>query len=71
MDLGFCRGKKLAEAFPQLMVKNRVEVATVPIQKLTDLEMLQVASLLIAAALLNEEAKKQKIRSHGFSPKAQ
>ena len=71
VDLCFCRGKKLAEAFPQLMVKNRVEVATVPIQKLTDLETLSVASLLTAAALLNEEGKKTKTCFHGFSAKAQ
>lgn len=61
IELGFCRGKDLIEAFPQLEQKGRAIVATLAIKHRTDFEKLEVRPLIAAAALWNEEAKKKKI----------
>jgi hypothetical protein len=60
VDLALCRGKDLLEAFPQLESKGRAIVASLTIKNRKDLVRLEVAQILAAAALWNEEARKLK-----------
>lgn len=61
IDLGFCRGKDLVSAFPQLQLKQRAMVATVSIREKKDIARLELRQLIMAAAAWNEEAKRLKI----------
>ncbi len=61
IDLGFCRGKDLVEEFPQLLLKERAIVATVCIKTKKDIVRLRVREIVVAAAIWNETAKKNKI----------
>lgn len=58
LDLGFCRGKDLVMAFPQLDLRGRDMVASVVLTQPKDIQQLQVPELIIAAAAWNEEAKR-------------
>lgn len=58
LDLGFCRGKDLIMAFPQLDLRGRDMVASVVLTQPKDIEQLQIPELIIAAAAWNEEAKR-------------
>jgi hypothetical protein len=61
LDLGFCRGKDLIDEFPQLQLKNRAMVASLPICSLRDIQQLNVKEIIVTAAIWYEEAAKQKI----------
>lgn len=61
IDVGFCRGKDLTEAFPQLELKERAIVATLCIKEKKDISRFDLPQLIIAAAAWNEEAKRLKI----------
>jgi uncharacterized protein len=61
VDLAFCRGKDLVDAFPALEAKNRAIIASLRIRELKDIDRLQVREILTAAAIWNEEAKRMKI----------
>lgn len=61
IDVGFCRGKDLTEAFPQLQLKERAIVATLCIKEKKDIRRFGLQQLVIAAAAWNEEAKRLKI----------
>ena len=61
IDFGLCRGKDLAYAFPALEIKNRAIVATVSLYEMADIETKEIRSIITAAALWNEEARKNKI----------
>lgn len=61
IDVAFCRGKDLLEAFPQLNIKTRATIATVCIKQKKDIITFEVRALIVAAAAWNEEAKKLKI----------
>lgn len=58
LDLGFCRGKDLIMAFPQLDLRGRDMVASVVLTQPKDIEQLQIPELIIGAAAWNEEAKR-------------
>lgn len=58
LDIGFCRGKDLIMAFPQLDLRGRDMVASVVLTQPKDIQQLQVPELIIAAAAWNEEAKR-------------
>lgn len=58
LDLGFCRGKDLVIAFPQLDLRGRDMVASVILTQPKDIHQLQIPELIIAAAAWNEEAKR-------------
>lgn len=60
-DIGFCRGKDLVDAFPQLERKNRAVMANLSIYNKKDIERLELRQLLSVAAAWNEEAKRLKI----------
>ncbi|HEX4877407.1 MAG TPA: DUF1801 domain-containing protein [Chitinophagaceae bacterium] len=61
IDLGFCRGKDLREAFPQLEPGNRAIVATLRIKTKKDIREKDLRQLILTAAAWNEEAKRLKI----------
>ncbi len=61
IDFGLCRGIDLAYAFPALEIKNRAIVATVSLYEMADIEIKEIRSIITAAALWNEEARKKKI----------
>ncbi len=61
IDLGLCRGKDLTGEFPSLELKGRAIVATVSLHSLKDIKQKEVREIIIAAALWNGEAKKNKI----------
>ncbi len=61
IDVAFCRGKDLLEAFPQLELKSRAAIATVTVTSKKDITLLGIRELIINAAAWNEEAKKLKI----------
>jgi uncharacterized protein len=61
IDLGFCRGKDLTEEFPQLQLKKRAIVATLSLKTRKDISRLRVNEIIVAAAIWNEAAKKNKI----------
>lgn len=58
LDLGFCRGKDLVMAFPQLDLRGRDMVASVVLTQPKEIEQLQIPELIVAAASWNEEAKR-------------
>ncbi|MFZ4057924.1 MAG: DUF1801 domain-containing protein [Ferruginibacter sp.] len=51
IDLGFCRGQDLLEAFPELESKNRKIVATVTIRSTKDVQQLNIAAMVSTAAI--------------------
>lgn len=61
IDVGFCRGKDLAGAFEHLELKGRAIVATVALHSVNDIQQKELREIIVAAALWNEEAKKQKL----------
>lgn len=61
IDVAFCRGKDLLEAFPQLTAKARAIVATVCIKTKKDIVAFEVREMIVAAAAWNKEAKRLKI----------
>lgn len=61
IDVAFCRGKDLLEAFPQLELKSRAAIATVTVTSRKDITRLGIRELIINAAAWNEEAKKLRI----------
>ena len=61
IDVAFCRGKDLLQAFPQLQRKQRAIVATLCIHDKKDIIRLELRQLIIAAAAWNEEAKRLNI----------
>jgi uncharacterized protein len=61
IDLGLCRGKDLAAEFPSLETKGRAIVATVTLYSKKEICIKQVKEIIIAAAVWNEEAKKNKV----------
>ena len=61
IDVGFCRGKDLTGEFPSLELKGRAIVASVSLYAVKDINKKEVREIIVAAALLNEEAKKKKI----------
>lgn len=61
VDLCFCRGKDLVEAFPLLERRKRAIMASLLIRNLKDIQLKEVRHTLQAAAAWNEEAKRLKI----------
>lgn len=61
VDVAFCRGKDLLEAFPQLELKSRAAIATVTVTSKKDIIKFGIRELIINAAAWNEEARKLKI----------
>jgi hypothetical protein len=61
IDVAFCRGKDLLEAFPQLNLKTRAAIATVCIRNKKDIAIFEIREMIVAAAAWNEEAKRLKI----------
>jgi hypothetical protein len=61
IDIGFCRGKDLTEAFPQLALRGRAIVASILIRSKKDIIDTSLREIIVAAAMWNEEAKRLKI----------
>lgn len=61
IDIGFCRGRDLLEAFPQLELKSRATMATVCVKTKKDIARLEIRQLILSAAAWNEEAKRLNI----------
>lgn len=61
IDVAFCRGKDLLEAFPQLELKNRATIATVTIADRKQIAQWGLREMIATAAAWNEEAKQLKI----------
>lgn len=61
IDLGFCRGKDLVFAWPQLDLRGRAMVASIIITTKKDIQTFQLEQLLIAAAHWQAEAKQLKL----------
>ncbi len=61
IDVAFCRGKDLLEAFPILDLKNRSAIATVTITDKKEIMQFGLRELITTAAAWNEEAKQLKI----------
>lgn len=61
IDIGFCRGKDLIEAFPQLELKERAIVASIRLYTIKDIKAFELREIIVSAAIWNEEAKKKKI----------
>ncbi len=59
--IGFCRGKDLLLAFPQLEQGERKIVAGITLHTLVDVEALAIKQLIAGAALWQQEAAIQKI----------
>lgn len=57
-DIGFCRGRDLVDAFPQLERRNRAVMASISIYNKKDIERLELRRILSVAAAWNEEAKR-------------
>lgn len=57
-DIGFCRGRDLVDAFPQLERRDRAVMASISIYNKKDIERLELRRILSVAAAWNEEAKK-------------
>jgi len=55
VDIGFCRGKELATAFPQLEIKNRAIVASCRLYTEKDIARYDLAELIVAAAAWNRD----------------
>ena len=60
LDLGFCRGKDLIMAFPQLDLRGRDMVASIVLTHPKDIQRLHIPELIIAAAAWNAEARHAK-----------
>jgi uncharacterized protein len=61
IDIGFCRGKDLVFAWPQLELRNRVMVASVIITSKKEIQTLQLEQLLLAASHWQIEAKQMNV----------
>lgn len=61
IDVAFCRGKDLLEAFPQLQQKNRAAIATVTITDTKQIVQWGLREMIATAAAWNEEAKQLRI----------
>lgn len=61
VNVAFCRGKDLINEFPQLEIKNRAIIASVSIKTEKDIDTFQLKQIIVAAAIWNEEAKRNKI----------
>lgn len=61
IELCFCRGKDLVDAWPQLQMKERVMVAGISFQTMADLKRHPLRSLIADAAAWQEEAARLKI----------
>jgi hypothetical protein len=59
--IGFCRGKDLVMAFPQLEQENRAMIALIRLYAVADIKTKEVLQVILAAAEWNREAKLQKI----------
>jgi hypothetical protein len=59
IDLGFCRGKDLVLAFPQLELRGRAMVASVVLRHRNDIREKNLRELILHAAAWNEEARRQ------------
>lgn len=58
IDLGFCRGKDLVLAFPQLELRGRAMVASVSLRNSRDIREKNLRELILQAAAWNEEARR-------------
>jgi hypothetical protein len=56
LDIGFCRGKDLVLAFPQLEMRDRTMVASVEVKTKADIYTFDLPQIILAAAAWNEEA---------------
>jgi hypothetical protein len=61
IDVGFCRGKDLVFAWPQLDLRDRVMVASVIISSKKEIQTFQLEQLLLAASHWQLEAKQMKL----------
>lgn len=61
IDVGFCRGKDLVFAWPQLQLRGRVMVASVVITEKKEIQTLRLEHLLLAASQWQIEAKQLKV----------
>ncbi len=61
IDVAFCRGKDLLEAFPQLQQKDRAIIASVCIKTKKDITDFDLRQMIITAAEWNKEAKQLNI----------
>lgn len=61
IDVGFCRGKDLVFAWPQLDLRDRVMVASVIITSKKEIQTFQLEQLLLAASHWQAEAKQMKL----------
>lgn len=61
IDLGFCRGKDLVFAWPQLDLRGREMVASVIITNKKQIHQYKLHDLFIGAAAWQQEAKQLKI----------
>jgi uncharacterized protein len=61
IDVAFCRGKDLIEAFPLLELKNRATIATITIVDKKQVLQYDLPQLIATAAEWNKEAKALKI----------
>jgi uncharacterized protein len=59
--LAFCRGADLIHEFPQLELKSRAIIASVTLQHTKDIALKNIPEMITAAAIWNEEAKKNKV----------
>lgn len=60
IDVGFCRGKDLLLAYPQLNIGKRKMVASLPLYSLQDIGSLQLSALILGAAEWQKECYVQK-----------
>jgi hypothetical protein len=68
LDIGFCRGKDLVLAFPQLNMKDRAMVASIELQSVADIVTFDLVQIIHSAAAWNIEAKQNGITF--LSPKS-
>lgn len=61
IELCFCRGKDLVDAWPQLKTNERAMVAGISFNSMTDLKKHSIRSLIAGAAAWQEEAARLKI----------
>lgn len=61
IELCFCRGKDLVDAWPQLQLKERAIVAGICFQTMADVKRQPLRSLIAGAAAWQEEAARLKI----------
>jgi hypothetical protein len=60
IDVGFCRGKDLLLAYPQLQMGKRKMVASLPLYSLQDIVSWQLPALILGAAEWQQECYQQK-----------